>query len=72
MKIDHPVPEQYQQLVQLWKEAFGDTEEFIDGFFCTAFSPARCRLGSLRNICRGIIPRTFDFGECLGKIFDQC
>ena len=43
MKIDHPVPEQYQQLVQLWKEAFGDTEEFIDGFFCTAFSPARCR-----------------------------
>lgn len=43
MKIDHPVPKQYKQLVQLWQEAFGDTEEFIDGFFCTAFSPARCR-----------------------------
>ena len=27
----------------LWQEAFGDTEEFIDGYFCTAFSPARCR-----------------------------
>ena len=43
MKIDHPVPKQYKQLTQLWQEAFGDTEEFIDGFFCTAFSPARCR-----------------------------
>ena len=43
MKIDYPVPKQYKQLTQLWQEAFGDTEEFIDGFFCTAFSPARCR-----------------------------
>lgn len=43
MKIDFPVPKQYDQLIRLWQEAFGDTEEFIDGFFCTAFSPARCR-----------------------------
>ena len=43
MKIDFPVPKQYPQLFSLWQEAFGDTEEFIDGFFCTAFSPARCR-----------------------------
>ena len=43
MKIDFPVPKQYKQLIALWQEAFGDTEEFIDGFFCTAFSPARCR-----------------------------
>lgn len=43
MKIDFPVPKQYNQLTQLWQEAFGDTEEFIDGFFCTAFSPSRCR-----------------------------
>lgn len=43
MKIDFPVPQQYEQLMQLWQEAFGDTEEFVDGFFCTAFSPARCR-----------------------------
>ena len=47
MKIDHPVPEQYPQLEALWQEAFGDTEEFIDGFFCTAFSPARCRCAIL-------------------------
>lgn len=43
MKIDFPVPKQYKQLISLWQEAFGDTEEFIDGYFCTAFSPARCR-----------------------------
>ena len=43
MKIDFPIPTQYNQLVSLWQEAFGDTEEFIDGFFCTGFSPARCR-----------------------------
>lgn len=43
MKIDFPVPRQYKQLTALWQEAFGDTVEFIDGYFCTAFSPARCR-----------------------------
>lgn len=43
MKIDFPVPKQHKYLTALWQEAFGDTEEFIDGFFCTAFSPARCR-----------------------------
>lgn len=43
MKIDFPVPMQYDKLTALWKEAFGDSEEFIDGFFCTGFSPARCR-----------------------------
>lgn len=43
MKIDFPVPKQYPQLKRLWQEAFGDSEEFIDGFFYTGFSPARCR-----------------------------
>lgn len=43
MKIDFPVPAQYDQLTELWQEAFGDSEEFVDGFFCTGFSPARCR-----------------------------
>ena len=43
MKIDFPVPAQYPQLMALWQEAFGDSEEFVDGFFCTGFSPARCR-----------------------------
>ena len=43
MKIDFPVPSQYDQLTKLWQEAFHDSEEFIDGFFCTGFSPSRCR-----------------------------
>lgn len=29
-------------LRSLWKEAFGDTEEFLDGFFSTAYAPRRC------------------------------
>lgn len=43
MKIDFPLPKQNKQLVSLWQEAFGDTEEFVDGFFYTGFSPSRCR-----------------------------
>lgn len=43
MKIDFPRPSQGGQMVALWQEAFGDSLEFIEGFFCTAFSPARCR-----------------------------
>ena len=27
----------------LWKEAFGDTDLFLDGFFEYGFSPNRCR-----------------------------
>jgi len=43
MKIDFPIPSQYGALAALWKEAFGDSEEFIDGFFYAGFSPSRCR-----------------------------
>lgn len=43
MKIDFPTPDQGQQMVTLWQEAFGDSLEFIEGFFCTAFAPSRCR-----------------------------
>ena len=43
MRIDFPVPAQHDQLMALWQEAFGDSEEFVDGFFCTGFSPSRCR-----------------------------
>ena len=31
------------QLKQLWQQAFGDPEAFIDAFFRTGFSPNRCR-----------------------------
>ena len=39
MKTDLPI----HQLRSLWKEAFGDTDAFLDRFFETAFSPQRCR-----------------------------
>lgn len=42
MKPEHPHAEQIPALRQLWQEAFGDTDAFLDGFFATAFSPRRC------------------------------
>ena len=42
MNIDHPIPAQIPQLRNLWKEAFGDTDSFLDKFYSTAFSPYRC------------------------------
>lgn len=43
MKFDYPAPSQIPQLRSLWKEAFGDSDEFLDVFFSTAFSSRRCR-----------------------------
>lgn len=43
MIIDAPIPGQIPALQALWKQAFGDSESFIHGFFSTAFSPDRCR-----------------------------
>ena len=41
--IDLPQGCHTQQLRQLWQEAFGDTDAFIDSFFRTGFSPERSR-----------------------------
>lgn len=41
MKIDHPTAAQIPSLKQLWAQAFGDTQAFIDCFFRTAFSHKR-------------------------------
>lgn len=43
MTADYPLPHQILDLRSLWKEAFGDTDEFLDGFFAHGFSPRRCR-----------------------------
>lgn len=32
-------------LRRLWKQAFGDTDQLLDGFFSVAFSPDRCLCG---------------------------
>lgn len=43
MRADYPTPEQVNDLRGLWKEAFGDTETFLDCFFESGFSYDRCR-----------------------------
>lgn len=42
-KITCPQPAHVESLRSLWKEAFGDSDEFLDNFFGIAFSPQRCR-----------------------------
>lgn len=43
MHIDYPSLGAVPGLRKLWKEAFSDTDAFLDAFFETAFSPRRCR-----------------------------
>lgn len=43
MTIEYPTGEKLPQLRALWQQAFGDTEEYLDSFFETAFSCDRCR-----------------------------
>ena len=43
MVIDYPTGAQEDRLRTLWHLAFGDSEEFVTGFFSSAYSPRRCR-----------------------------
>ena len=43
MNINKPQDSQIPALRTLWKEAFGDTDEFLDTFYKKAFHPDRCR-----------------------------
>ena len=43
MNIDAPSRSQIPALRTLWQEAFGDTDDFLDMFFSTAFATDRCR-----------------------------
>lgn len=43
MNIIRPDETMIPGLRRLWKAAFGDTEEFLDCFFDTAYAPDRCR-----------------------------
>ena len=43
MIIKPPGKEEIPQLRTLWKQAFGDTDAFLDIFFSTAFAFDRCR-----------------------------
>jgi len=42
MNIDYPT-NNVEQLKFLWKEAFGDGDEFLDMFFEKVYSPQKCR-----------------------------
>lgn len=50
MRIDYPRPDQLDDLRQLWQEAFGDSEAFLNGFFSQVFSPDRCRCVSVEGM----------------------
>ena len=41
MEIRYPCDEQIPGMRALWKQAFGDTDDFLDLFFGTAFAPDR-------------------------------
>jgi len=49
MTIEAPKESKIPALQTLWKEAFGDTEEFLNTFFTTAFSSERCRIVTKNN-----------------------
>lgn len=43
MIIDHPDSHHIGALRSLWKQAFGDSDDYLDSFFAHAFSYERCR-----------------------------
>lgn len=47
ININAPSATLIPQLRKLWKEAFGDGDEFLDVFFATAFAPKRCRAATI-------------------------
>ncbi len=62
MNLDHPKIEQIPQLRQLWKEAFGDTDSFLDKFYTVAFCPERCLCATIDNQVAAMA-YWFDCGE---------
>ena len=42
-------------LRELWKKAFGDTDEFLDMFFSTAYAPDRCRCIADENTVQSVL-----------------
>lgn len=42
MRTEHPNSDLLPGLRRLWKEAFGDSDDFLDSFYATAYSPDRC------------------------------
>lgn len=49
MRFDFPTPDRIGELRTLWKQAFQDTDGFLDDFFSTGFSPDRCRCATVNG-----------------------
>lgn len=49
LHIAPPDSLQVKELRQLWKDTFGDSDDFLDTFFKTAFSFNRCMCATLNN-----------------------
>lgn len=49
MTINTPHLTQIPALCSLWKEAFGDSDAYLDAFFRTAFHPERCRVATVNG-----------------------
>ena len=65
MIIDKPETGQIPMLRKLWSEAFGDTDEFLNVFFKTAFSSERC---ACVTVCDDVAAALYWFDcECRGK-----
>lgn len=65
MIVDKPNKSQIENLRILWREAFGDTDEFLDTFFKTAFSYDRCACISAGG---GVLASLYWFDcLCLGE-----
>ncbi len=47
--FDEPHPSQLSALRMLWKEAFGDSDDFLDIFFSTAYEAKRCRVATING-----------------------
>lgn len=43
MRVEYPSNRHLPQLRALWKQAFGDTDAFLDHFYTVGFEPMRCR-----------------------------
>ena len=43
MRFEYPRDQDQAALRRLWKQAFGDGDDFLDAFFSTGFSADRCR-----------------------------
>lgn len=47
--FDEPTDDIIPQLRDLWKDAFGDNDEFLDNFYQNAFEKSRCRVALVKN-----------------------